>query len=108
MKIMKEYYFDQTAKKEKAKNSKKKKSEKLSKKNSLQPRNKVQKILSKNKDKLNKFFNLESQTLREMNFCEMASKLNTTNFLFKSRMVIYPVDLYLEITRNKLFKEEGK
>ena len=110
MKIMKEYYSNQTKKNERnlKKQNQKKKNTKSFNKNSQQPRNKIQNILFKNKDKIEKHFNLKNKSLRQMNFCEMTNKLNTTKFLFRSRMVIYPVDMYLEIKRNKLHKEEGK
>lgn len=110
MKIMKEYYSNQTKKNERnlKKQNQKKKNTKFFNKNCQQPRNKIQNILFKNKDKIEKHFNLKNKSLRQMNFCEMTNKLNTTKFLFRSRMVIYPVDMYLEIKRNKLHKEEGK
>ena len=110
MKIMKEYYSNQTKKNERnlKKQNQKKKNTKFFNKNCQKPRNKIQNILFKNKDKIEKHFNLKNKSLRQMNFCEMTNKLNTTKFLFRSRMVIYPVDMYLEIKRNKLHKEEGK
>jgi hypothetical protein len=110
MKIMKEYYLNKKEEKvtEKKTKKKEKKEKKKKSKNKKQPRNKTQKILNKNIKKLDKIFDLKNKTLREMDFQKMANRLNTTKFLYKSRMVIYPVDLYLEIQRNKLFKEESK
>lgn len=107
MKIMKEFYSDTKQEKADKKKPKAKKAKGKKAAKSLLPRNKIQRILAKNMKKMEEFFGLSEKSLLEMDFQKMANKLNTTKFLYKSRMVVYPVDLFLEIQRHEAHKADG-
>ena len=111
IKIMEDFYSKQKNAKNKKNSEKLKKIAPKKKKGkthkNVVKRNQNQKIIFRNIKKIIKFFKLENQTSREMDFLKMVNVLNSPQFLQKSRTVLYPIDLYVEIKRHKHLKNKG-
>lgn len=111
IKIMEDFYSKQKNSKSKKPSEKPKKIAPKKKKGKSQKnvvkRNQNQNIIFRNIQKIIKFFKLEKKTSREMDFLKMVNVLNSPQFLQKSRTVLYPIDLYVEIKRHKQLKNKG-